>query len=194
MEGAGGTVRDVRYWDRPGPGNTAATVELSVRRARELGLHRLVVASNTGTTAQALRRAADKDMRIVCVTHSVGFREPGVDEMPREARQELAAAGVEVLTTTHFLAGVDRALRVMQGGFHAADVVAMSLRMLGQGLKVAVEISVMATDAGLLRPGEEAVAIGGTNRGADTAIVVRPTHGQSFFDTRVVELICMPRG
>jgi hypothetical protein len=66
--------------------------------------------------------------------------------------------------------------------------------MLGQGLKVAVEVSVMATDAGLLRPGEEAVAIGGTNRGADTAIVVRPTHGQSFFDTRVVELLCMPRG
>ncbi len=194
MAGKGGVVGNVSFWDGPGPVNTAATAELAVRRARELGLRRLVVASNTGATALALRRAADEDMNVVCVTHSVGFRTPGVDEMPGAARRELAALGVQLLTTTHFLAGVDRALRLVHGGFHPSDVVAMSLRMLGQGLKVAVEVSVMATDAGLLPPGEEAVAVGGTNRGADTALVVRPAHGQSFFDTRVVEIICMPRG
>jgi len=193
----GGIVREVRYWERPGPENTAETLALAVGRAEELGLERIVVASNTGATAKALRGKAPADAAIVCVTHSVGFHKPGEDELSLEARRELAAAGVQVLTTTHFLAGVDRALRFLQGGqggYHPAEIVAMSLRLLGQGLKVAVEIGTMATDAGLIPPGQEVVAIGGTGRGADTALVLRPAHGQSFFETRVVETICAPRG
>lgn len=194
MSGRDGIVRDVTFWKKPGPENTAGTVALAARRAADPDLRRIVVASNTGATARTMLAALPPGTSLVCVTHSVGFREPGLDEMPAEARAELTAAGVAVLTATHFLAGVDRALRFLQGGYHPAEVVAMSLRLLGQGLKVAVEITTMATDAGLLPPARETIAVGGTGRGADTAVVVRPAHGQSFFETRVVELICMPRG
>jgi hypothetical protein len=190
----GGDIREVRYWTKPGPENTAETLALAAARAQELGLDSIVVASNSGATAKALRAIARPETKIVCVTHSVGFRQPGEDELPAETRRELAAAGVAVLTTTHFLAGVDRALRFVQGGYHPAEIVALSLRLLGQGLKVAVEIATMATDAGLVPPGRETLAIGGTGRGADTAVVLRPAHGQSFFETRVVELVCTPRG
>jgi hypothetical protein len=190
----GGITREIRYWERPGPENTAETLASAVRRAEELGIGRLVVASNSGATAKALRESARPGVTVVCVTHSVGFRKAGEDELPAEARRALTEAGVQVLTTTHFLAGVDRALRFLQGGYHPAEIVAMSLRLLGQGLKVAVEIATMATDAGLIPPAEEVVAIGGTGRGADTAVVLRPAHGQSFFETRVVETICAPRG
>ena len=189
-----GTTREILYWEKPGPANTADTVALAAARVRELGLTHVVVASNTGETARAARAALGPGPRLVCVTHSVGFHEPNADEMSAETRKELAAAGVDVLTTTHFLAGVDRALRFLKGGFHAGDIVAMSLRLMGQGLKVAVEISTMAADAGLAPAGREILAIGGTGRGADTAYIVRPTHGQSFFETRVVEILCKPRG
>jgi hypothetical protein len=37
------------------------------------------------------------------------------------------------------------------------------------------------------------MAIGGSGRGADSAVVIRAAHTQDFFDLRVVELVCKPR-
>jgi len=73
------------------------------------------------------------------------------------------------------------------------DVVAMTLRMFGQGMKVACEIAAMAADAGLVRTDEEVISIGGTGRGADTALVLQPDYVHHFFNLRVKEIICKPR-
>lgn len=178
------------YWEKAGKENTERTVELAVKRAKELGLRHLVVASNTGSTASL---CLDRGLEVVCVTHHVGFAGPGKDEMPAEMRAKLAAAGVKVLTTTHLMAGLDRALRLKFGGLYPSEIIAASLRLLGQGVKVAVEISCMALDAGLIPYGQEVVAVAGTNGGADTAIVVLPSHSHTFFQTRVKEIICKPR-
>ena len=101
--------------------------------------------------------------------------------------------GIKLLTTTHLLAGVDRAVRLQFGGIQTAEIVAQTLRILGQGVKVAVEISVMALDAGLVPYGEDIVAIAGTTEGADAAVVIRPDHSNRFFATELREIICMPR-
>jgi len=61
-----------------------------------------------------------------------------------------------------------------------------------EGMKVVCEITLMAADAGLIRVGEPAIAIAGTGRGADTAIVVKPANAQAFFDMRVMEILCKP--
>ena len=50
----------------------------------------------------------------------------------------------------------------------------------------------MALDAGLIPYNKEIVAIAGTVRGADAAIVVKPAHANHFFDTEIREIICMP--
>lgn len=178
------------YWDKAGPENTERTVELAVRRAKELRLEHLVVASNTGRTAGY---CLDKGLQVVCVTHHVGFARPGEDEMAPEMRSRLAAAGVKVLTTTHLMAGLDRALRLKFGGLYPGEIIAASLRLLGQGVKVCVEISCMALDAGLIPYGKDVVAVAGTNGGADTAVVILPSHSNTFFETKVREIICKPR-
>jgi hypothetical protein len=72
-------------------------------------------------------------------------------------------------------------------------MMAQTLRMLGQGLKVCVEIATMALDAGLIPYGEEVVAVAGSSTGADTAVVIVPAHSNRFFDTKVKEIICKPR-
>ncbi len=177
-------------WKEKGPQNTEKTVEAALRRAQELGIKHIVVASNSGATAELL---AGKGPQIVCVTHHVGFSGPGVDEMEEEKRKKLGEQGVKVLTTSHLLAGVDRALRLKFQGVYPAEIIASSLRLLGQGLKVCVEISVMALDAGLIPYGEEIVAVGGSGSGADTACVILPAHSNNFFDTQIKEIICMPR-
>ena len=180
----------MKYWDKKGKGCTAETVKAALARAKELDIEHIVVASNSGETAELF---LDQGLQVTCVTHQVGFKEPGVDEMAPEVRKRLLEKGANVLTTTHLLAGVDRALRFKFEGVYPAEIVSSTLRLLGQGVKVCVEISVMALDAGMIPYGEEIVAVGGTGMGADAAVVIAPAHSSQFFDTKIKEIICMPR-
>jgi hypothetical protein len=201
------------YFETTGPNNTEQTVALSLDRARELDIRHIVVASNQGVTAhEFIRQARARGLQLyravpgsdaaavpqgmlnlVVVTHQVGFRGPGVDEMPAEVRRSLVAEGVRVLTTTHLFSGVDRAITNEFGGLYPGQIVARALYMFSQGVKVAVEVAAMALDAGLIPYGQEVIAVGGTGRGADSALVLLPAHSRDFFRTKILELICKPR-
>jgi len=39
---------------------------------------------------------------------------------------------------------------------------------------------------------EHVISIGGTGRGADAALVLKPANVQDFFDVKVHEIICKP--
>ena len=69
---------------------------------------------------------------------------------------------------------------------------AYTLRILGQGVKVGVEISMMAADHGFVRTDEDIMAIGGTGKGADTAIVVRPANSHACLDVKIREITAKP--
>lgn len=182
------------YWNKAGSENTDKTLEIAVKEMREREIENIVIASNSGATAKKfLEKAEDDDFNIVCVTHHVGFREPGEDEMSESVRKELKERGVKVLTTTHVLAGVARSIKNKYGGLYPAEIMADALRMLSQGVKVSVEISIMALDAGLVPYGEEIIAVGGTGGGADTACIIRPGHSNNVFETKVLEILCKPR-
>jgi hypothetical protein len=172
---------------------TPVAIEAALRRAQELGVRHVVVASTTGATALALARHLPCDIEAVCVTHHVGFREYGVSELSDTVENKLAESGIPVLRTTHLFAGVERAVRLKFGGLGPAETIACTYRTLGEGVKVAVEIAVMALDAGLIPYGKDIVAVAGTGTGADTAIVVRPAHSRQFFETKVREIIIKPR-
>lgn len=177
-------------WKKKGPENTGVTARAALKKATDLDIKNIIVASNTGKTAQYF---VDKGFFITCVTHHSGFKTPGENEMKREMREQLSAKGVQILTTTHLLAGVDRAARLKFGGVYPAEIIASSLRILGQGIKVCVEIACMALDAGLIPYGEEVISVAGSVHGADTACVIVPAHSHQFFDTIIKEIICMPR-
>lgn len=186
-------ISTAAWFTRPGRQNTTRTCRLAAARASQLGVADFVVASNTGSTALKLAAAVPSGSNVICVTHHVGFREPGKSELTPAARRRLDRACIRMLTTTHLLAGVERAARMKFGGLGPAETIAWSLRCLGEGTKVAVEVAVMALDAGLVPFGRDVIALGGTGRGADTALVIRPAHSRQFFDTTVREVICKPR-
>ena len=177
-------------WEHPGEANTAATVEAALQRAEDAGIDTIVVASCSGRTAKML---ADKGKSVVCVTHAYGFAAPGTNEMPAEAKEWLIGKGVKVLSTTHLLSGAERGISGKFGGTYPVEIMAQTLRMLGQGVKVCVEVSVMALDAGLIPYGRDIIAVGGTGEGADTAAVIRPAHAANIFATYIAEIICKPR-
>ena len=96
------------------------------------------------------------------------------------------------MIATHSLSGVGRSISTQFGGATPVEIVAHTLRLFGQGMKVCVEIAIMAADAGLIPTDRDVICVGGTNRGADTAVVLRPAHANTFFNLRVREILCKP--
>ncbi len=189
----------MQLWDYGGRKWTESTARAALERARELGIRDIVVATNTGYTVDVLLRekqnvCPEADLNIVAVTHHVGFREPGEDEMGDGKREELNEKGVSVLTSTHLFANIERSVTGKWGGLYPGGVVSATLRIFGQGMKVCFEIAVMAVDAGLIPHGTEAIFLGGTGGGADTAVIMKPAHAKSFFDSEFLETVCRPRG
>ena len=176
-------------FEKPGKINTQDTVSIALACARERNIGQIVIASNSGESALLL---ADSGLTAVCVTHVNGFVNNGENEMPAEMRAHLEAHGVRVCTASHVLSGVERGISSRSGGMYPAEMIANTLRMFGQGLKVCVEGAVMALDAGLIVYGVPVIAIGGTGRGSDTAIILSPAHAQRIFETRIHEILCKP--
>ena len=188
------TIKEIVYFDRPGPQNTDAVAEAVKKRCEELGIRNVVVASNTGETALKFWDALkDSDVKLVSVTEHAGFS--GGDKLfiTPETRQELQEKGVEVLVASHILSGVGRSISNKFGGISHVEIIAHTLRRLGQGIKVTVEISIMAADAALIPTDAEIIAVGGSGRGADAAAVIKPAHMNNFFDLEIREIIAMPR-
>ena len=179
------------YFTKPGRENTEEVFRIARLRAEELGIKTILVASTTGDTAA---RAVEvfEGARVVAVSHFTGFREPNIQEFTEENRQKVEGAGAVVLTATHVFSGLSRAMRNKFNMYLFDEVVAYTLRIFGQGMKVACEISLMAVDAGLVRTDEDVITIGGTGRGADIALVLRPVNSMDFFDLRIKEILCKP--
>jgi hypothetical protein len=178
-------------FDRPGPVNTDRTLALAAARARQLGLRTALVATSTGATGrQAVHNLAG--LQVVAVTHSTGFKKADYQELTGDNRAAIEAAGGRILTCQHALGGVNRAVRKKLGSYQLDEIIAHTLRLWGEGTKVALEIALMAADAGLVRTDQPVLSLGGTGRGADTALVVVPANAQAFFDLRILEVICRP--
>lgn len=179
------------YFEKPGPQNTEHTLEAARRRAEELGISTVLVASTTGETgARAVQSL--KGFNVVVVTHSTGFAGPNTQELLPEHRAAIEAHGGRILTCQHAFGGVNRAVRKKLGTYLTDEIIAYTLRTFGEGMKVCLEIALMAADAGAVRVGEPCIAIAGTGRGADTAVVLIPANAQSFFDLRVMEVLAKP--
>ena len=175
---------------KAGAGNTKATVDIVLTVSNEKNINEIVFPSVSGYTASFFKNVRDKN--LVCVTHVQGFSENGMNEMSIKTREELINFGIKVLTTTHILSGAERGISRKFGGIYPVEIIANTLRMFGQGVKVAVEIAIMALDAGLVSYGNPIISLGGTEEGVDTAIIIIPSHAANILDTKIIEILCKP--
>lgn len=180
------------YFPKPGRENTVRTLERAAERADELGVQNIVVATISGESGLLAARIFH-EKNLVIVTHSTGFVEPDIQEFNPEFRAKIEESGAKILTCQHAMGGIGRAVRKRLGTYELEEIIAYTLRIFGEGTKVAVEIALMAADAGLISTKEPCIAVGGTARGADTAILLRPAHAQNFFDLRIMEVLAKPR-
>ena len=184
-------VAQTIYFEQSGRSNTERTLQLARARAEALGLRTILVATTSGETGA---RAAQlfQGFEVIAVTHSTGFHAPDQQELTAENRAAIESAGARILTCQHALGGVNRAVRTKLGTYQLDEIIAYTLRLFGQGIKVVVEMALMAADAGLGRTDTPVIAIAGSGRGADTAAVLLPANAQTFFDLDIVEIVCRP--
>ena len=197
------------YFEKTGEENTDILLNLAKKRALKLGVTYVVVATTRGNTGvKAAEAFKETGIKLVVVTHQTGLREPGVQELTEKNRKKLENLGAKIVTCTHAFGGVGRSFGIrptLQPGVprptlpwmpsripHIGDIIARVLRLFCQGMKVCLEITVMAADAGAIPLDSPIVAIAGSNRGADTAILLKPAHSNNFFDIDIHEIIAKP--
>jgi uncharacterized protein len=185
------------YFDKPGPANTADAAKFAIERAKELKIKTIIVASTSGRTAEIFHEAmTGSQIDLIVVTHVMGFAKSGEWEFSKDIAQQLQQKGVRIVTGTHALSGLERALSRSPkvGGGSRTEAIAEALRrIVAVGLKVSVECVLIAADQGAIGVDEEVIAVGGTASGADTVCVVRPAYTANFFDLQVREIVAMPR-
>jgi len=191
------TQKKIWYFEKPGEANTADAARFAIERAKELGLKTIVVASTSGKTAEVFSSAMKgSGLSLIVVSHVMGFAKPGEWEFSAEIAERLRGQGVKIVTGTHALSGLERAISRSPkiGGGSRSEAIAESLRRtVAVGLKVAVECILIAADQGAIGISEEVIAVGGTATGADTVCVIKPAHTGNFFDLQVREIVAMPR-
>lgn len=182
----------VLYFKKPGRENTQHVLEVVKQRAKELDINTIIVASTSGETG---KKAVDffKGYNVVVVSHVYGFKDSNMQEMDQDHINFIKANGGIIVTAAHAFSGVSRAIRSKFSTYETPEIIASTLRIFCQGMKVACEIAMMAADAGIIRTDQDVICITGTGRGADTAVVISPVNSHNFFDMKIREVICMPR-
>ena len=188
-----GTEGKVLYFEKKGTVNTDRALEIALACCEDKGIQKVVVASSTGKTALRLREKAKASVEIIAVTYGAGskYREE-VEEFNRN-RETLAKKGIQTVRGLQGLSATERAFEnKYKSGLLPLNIVADTLRMFSQGMKVCLEVALMAAEAGFITPDEEVVVIAGSGTGADTAVIMKPAYAASMFDTRFKAILCMP--
>lgn len=182
--------KTILYFDQPGEENTDETLAIARLRAEQLGIRQIVLASTHGFTAKRAREVFDGlKVKIIAVSICASFDQEGWT-MREDERLALQRLGIIVLTSTHAL-GDDVNAAFTSTAPNA--IVRETLYTFCQGMKVAVEVALMAGDAGLLDMAQEVIAIAGTGNGADTAIVLQPAYSRKFQQLQIREILAKPR-
>ena len=184
----------MKLYETTGAQHTEETLTLAVDKAMELKTDIVIASTLGGTAMQLVQLAKEKGYqgRIVVVRCCSSAAEGGVNRMAPEMKAQLQAEGAAIVSAAHALSAGERAISGTFKGQYPLEIIAGALRMLGAGTKVAVEISVMALDADEIPFGKPIVAVGGTGKGCDTAVVLTPSYSATLLQTKIHEYLCKP--
>jgi hypothetical protein len=177
--------KKIVYFEQRGPENTQEVMNIAKLRIMEGDINKIVLASTTGQTAKiAIEVFANERITLAIIPHQYGFRE--VNRFPREFVKEIETKGHLV----HFSTMLFHTTELY--GTDSPQVIANFLRTFGQGMKVCFEIAMMAADGGKVDIGEKILAVAGSNKGSDTAVIMEAYPSNQYKKIRVLEILCKP--
>jgi hypothetical protein len=192
-------IGEVYYFQEPGEQNTDFVIEAVKKYIEKNGRKDIVVASTSGKTALKFANAI-RNTRIICVSESAYRKEWGYEYpcMDLKIKEELEKMGVIVIDRTPYILH-GNIYELSNYNFPTPETIFKdTLYAFGQGMKVAVEVAIIAVEHGILEPFKDVIGVGGSGRGADTAIVLRSTYSGTVFSKdkekrlEIREIIAMP--
>lgn len=198
--------RTTVIFEKPGKEHTEETLRVALEAAKERGIDTVVVSTTTGTTGEkAVEVFKGSRIKLVFVTHQSGYRGSGIQLVPAETKRKLEKTGTVVTCTDVLTGGVDVGMgrqrpevsEPQQGSlpFIVPPVnvlVANTLRLFSQGVKVCAEVAMMAADCGAVQVGKPVVCVAGSHAGADTAMVISPAESNRMRDLKLHEILVKP--
>ena len=195
--------KNVVYFETPGFVNTSSVVD-AIRERIGLGdVESVVVPVTTGRTAETFSRELGNKINIVAISEEeviLAFKNLTIPAQSSAEESEFTRKHLESLPEEipEWLRRdtIDMSLLPFSGKTYAA--VREILYAFGQGMKVAVEVSLAAVELGKVKPQVKIIAVGGTGEGADTAIIVRTAIRHEAFGRdhenrlSVQEILAMP--
>ncbi len=179
-------------FEKDGLENLDEVLKIVKESMKKHGIKKVVIPSVTGRSADRAFEILN-GAEIIVITHCFGFSEENKNEMSIEKREELKKRAKDVITSAHAMGTIGRAVRKRFGTYQVDEIVAETLRIFGQGVKVAAECTMMACDAGSVRTDELIISCGGSSEGLDTAVILQPSNTHNFFNLRVREILCKPK-
>ncbi len=198
-----GESKTIFYFDVCGQVNTQKTLELAIQRALQLDLSKMIIASETGLSAlKAMEMLRDSEIDLVIVTSAAGTKiektvigDLRIGIPDQQIWKRLEKCGANIVRASDPLYCVGAALE-HRGVPTLGTLVRLCLKMISSGTAVCVTATSMATDNGVLKEGDEVVAVAGSWVGLDTAVVLRATNSVNLLKAGVLqirEIICKPR-
>ncbi|MGD0330636.1 MAG: hypothetical protein ABSB40_09370 [Nitrososphaeria archaeon] len=158
------------YYSTSGRENLDKTLALVKKIAEELGIDDVVIASTTGFTAKkAVETFSGTGVKLT-------FVGTARDRFPSELIVELKKKGFNVCFSNEVK-------------YDYPEPVKMAYRRFCQGVKVAVEIAMIAAQEGYVSTEKDLISVGKW----DTALIIKPSISTRFEDLTIRELICKPR-
>jgi len=212
----------MKVFERPGPVNTDEVIEIVKGVSSEYG--HIVVASITGDCALKTAESIP-DKEVICVTCPQGmswktekmdegpfaaipelaqirsaWAEQGLTRVPMEIthanRQKLGDLKVRIVQGTIPFFGPSFSIRVHLRHITGLDLMAKTLELISTGTLVCLECVLMSVDAGVIPEGQDVLTLAGTERGLDTAWVIRSSASANLFHpskgVRFIELLAKP--
>lgn len=174
------------YFEKPGKENTEQVISLVHEKAKLKNISKIVIASTRGNTAKSISKAVEgENITLVVVPWQFGFKgkeNPFPQNLVKELREQkhMVHFGTMLFHTTDLY------------GTSTPQALANILRVFGQGIKVCIEIIMMACDGGCIGIGEKVIAVGGTLYGADTAVIASAAPSTRVTSLRIHQIICKP--
>lgn len=192
--------REVLYFKRPGFLNTNSVVQAVKKRLTLEDVEAVVVPFTTGRTAERFSSEL-KDVKVVTISE-----DEAIFACKQVANSDQGLLGKLVRSRLDKTSKMDD-MRSRRDLFDLTflpfcgetwNAIRETLYAFGQGMKVAIEISVAAVEVGKVKPFIKVIAVGGTGEGADTAIVARTSSQKEAFGKKstkrlsIQEIIAMP--
>jgi len=189
----------IYYFDISSPSHTRNVIS-SVKERLTLGdINKIIVPVTTGKTLSEFKEFIDAELIVpvsedeaVSVCRLVINKNPGFFDKIINDRME------DALNSVRGRRGVfDKVLLPFCG--ENVDAARETLYAFGHGMKVAIQISLVAVERGYITPGQRIITVGGLQGGVDTAVIVKAATPSQAFSAKqsgrleVEEIICMPK-